>query len=147
VPFTPSGALGRGIVPGLGQFYTKRPVLGTVALAAAAGGVALALQQKDERRAVRRSFVDINGILRFYDDTVDVRVYPNRVAGLAVAGGVTALAAVEAYVYARRAQSSALGGGVRRSASLRVLPLPSLTPGGTGVAVDLRLPFPRRGGR
>jgi tetratricopeptide (TPR) repeat protein/uncharacterized protein YjdB len=35
VPFTPSGALGRGIVPGFGQFYTRRPVLGTAALAAA----------------------------------------------------------------------------------------------------------------
>lgn len=142
LPFTPGGALGRGIIPGLGQLYTRRPLLGVVVLAAAGGGVAYALQSKQELRQDSLTFTLVNGqqVRQPSGNPYNVTVRPNAATGAAIAAGVTAAAAIESYVYARRLRSQALSGRVRRTASLRVRPLPSNDPRTMGMALDLTLP-------
>jgi tetratricopeptide (TPR) repeat protein len=147
-PFTPSGALARGLIPGLGQVYTRRPVLGVGVLAAFVGGATVAAQQ---RRTVRdvvidTFFINIANQRVPYKDTITVKeiTYPNRALGAAIAGGVTAAAALEAFYYARRVRAAALSGRARRSASYRVLPLPAADPRATGVALNVSVALPRR---
>jgi tetratricopeptide (TPR) repeat protein len=148
LPFTPGGALGRGIVPGLGQFYTRRPVFGVAVLAAAAGGVAYALQAKEELRQDSVPVTLINGqtIRQPTGLPYNVTVRPNAAAGVAIAAGVTAVAAVESYIYARRARAQVLSAGVRRTASVRVRPLPAWDRSAVGVALDVRVPVTLGGG-
>ncbi len=146
LPFTPGGALGRGIIPGLGQFHTRRPLFGTAVLAAAAGGVAYALQSEQELRQDSGYVRLVNGdsVLQALRPARLVTVRPNLATGVALAAGVTAFAAVESYIYARRARSRVLSGGVRRTASIRLRPLPSWNPATAGVALDVQLPFTLR---
>lgn len=141
LPFTPGGALGRGIIPGLGQFYTRRPLFGAVVLGAAGGGVAYALQSKKELRqdSVPVTLIDGRTVMQPNGRPYSVTVRPNVATGVAIAAGVTAVAAIESYVYARRARSQALSGRVRRTASLRVRPLPSTDARSMGMALDLTL--------
>ena len=142
LPFTPGGALGRGVIPGLGQFYTRRPLFGTAVLAAVGGGVAYALQSKQELRQDSLPVTLLDGRTVMQPDGLpySVTVRPNAATGVAIAAGVTAVAAIESYVYARRMRSQALSGRVRRTASLRVRPLPSNDPRTMGMALDLTLP-------
>ena len=145
LPFTPGGALGRGIVPGFGQFYTRRPILGTVVLAAVAGAVAYALPTENEVRqdSAPVTLIDGRTVILPTSAPYTVVTRPNLATGVAVAAGVTAVAAIESYIYARRVRGQVLSGGVRRAA-VRVRPLPSRDPRATGVALDVRLPLPRR---
>ena len=149
LPFTPGGALGRGIIPGLGQFHTRRPLFGTVVLAAVGGGVAYALQSKEERRqdSTRVPLVNGDTVLQPTGLPYTVRVRPNAATGAAAAAGVTVLAAVESYIYARRARSQALSGRVRRTASLRLRPMPARRGRAMGMALDLTLPLALGAGR
>ena len=106
----PSTALAGGIVlPGFAQFYTRRPVFGTIVAAAAAGGVALALRQSD--RTKDTTYTDAFG-----------NPYPGKITrtdrydlgtGLAIAGGVAVAGALEGYLYAkgRRAEAGRLLAG------------------------------------
>jgi tetratricopeptide (TPR) repeat protein len=150
VPYTPGGALARGIIPGFGQFYTRRPLLGTAVLAVAGSGAAYALQSVRRTELQERPgfFIDITGKRQDYIDTVQVTVteYPHRTVGLAIAGGLTVAAAIEAFSYARRVRTNAAMGGVPRT-SLRMVPLPGTSVAATGVALELRIPLPRRGRR
>lgn len=94
--WSPTGALGRGIVPGLGQLYTGRQAPGLAVLTVAAGGVAAAFV---ERRTIeQRQFRDEFG--NSYSSAVPSSSRPYAAAGLAVAAGVTIAAAVEAAYYA-----------------------------------------------
>lgn len=110
---SPNGALLRGlIVPGFGQFYTGRPVFGGALLAAVAGGAVWAFQEK--RTIEVRTYPNPFG----GTDTlrVPVRERPNFTAGLAAAGGLWLLGALEASLHAGHAR-----GGI---------PLPLPLPGG-----------------
>ena len=85
-----------GLIPGGGQFYTKQPVLGVVVLAGAAGGVFLALQS----RTVTRDTTFQGPFGGTYPGTYTQTQHPNLALGVAVAGGVTLLGAIEAAVVA-----------------------------------------------
>ena len=144
LPYTPGGALGGGIVlPGFGQFHTRRPLLGVGVLAATAGAVAYALPTETERRQDSAYVRLVNGdsVLQPFGPSELVTVRPNLTTGLAVAAGITAVAAVESYIYARRARAKVLTGAVRRTA-VRVRPIPARDLAATGVALDVRVALP-----
>ena len=90
------GAFARGIVPGLGQIYTARPVLGLTILAGAAGGMAAAFVQRETR--VEETFRDQFG--NPYTSTVVKTDRPYTGVGLAVAGTLALGGAIEAAYYA-----------------------------------------------
>jgi tetratricopeptide (TPR) repeat protein len=101
--YSPGTAFIRSIIPGFGQLYTGRPILGVLALAIAggAGGMAFTSRTTEERIA----YVDPNNVPAPYLQTS--REKPYATIGLATAGGVTALALIEAVAYARRSQRGA----------------------------------------
>jgi hypothetical protein len=95
--YTPSGALGRGlVVPGFGQFYTGRPVGGLAVLAGAAGGVVAAFLERRTLETVE--YVDVFGFK--YTSTVPRVERPYRTVGLVGAGVVALAGAAEAAWYA-----------------------------------------------
>jgi tetratricopeptide (TPR) repeat protein len=110
---TPREALTRGaIFPGLGQFYTGRPVFGAVVMAGVVGSTAWALQQKKsvEMHLFPGPFGGTDTVF------VDVHNRPHLGVGLAVAGGLWALSALEASLHASNARGGIplplpLGGG------------------------------------
>lgn len=86
-PPNPANALGLGVIPGMGQFYSGRPAAGLGVLAVAAGGLAGSfLYEEGEGRGFFRQ-------------------------GFIIAGAATALGAVEAYFHARGMARGAPGGG------------------------------------
>ena len=98
---SPSQALTRGaIFPGLGQFYTGRPVFGAVVMAGAAGGTVWALQKKKsvEMHLFPGPFGGTDTVF------VNVEKRPHLAVGLAVAGGLWALSALEAGLHAGNAR-------------------------------------------
>jgi tetratricopeptide (TPR) repeat protein len=100
---SPARALALGlIVPGAGQFYTGRPLRGTLALTAAGAAIALGLEQRTTRETVEQTALDPFG--NPYQYTV-VRTATNRpwlVPGLAAAGAIGLASAIEAFSYTRR---------------------------------------------
>jgi tetratricopeptide (TPR) repeat protein len=108
---SPGSALARGLlVPGLGQHYTRRPVLGFLVLGAVGGAIAYGVVPKDvEITEVRTgTFIDPFGNEREYeyDYTYFERQRPNLTAGIAAAAAISALAALEAYNHARSATAA-----------------------------------------
>lgn len=99
---SPSTALVAGVVPGVGQFYTRRPLFGALVLAGAGGATYLALREKNETRT--ETFVDPFGNVREFE--VTERVRPDYTVGLAAAAGITLAGALEAYFYARRSRAA-----------------------------------------
>ena len=100
----PAAALGGGIVlPGFGQYYTRRPVFGGLVTAAAAGALVYAFLPVERKRDV--TFLDAFG--NPYTQTVTDTGTFHRNTGLAIAGGVSLLGAVESYIYARSRQQQA----------------------------------------
>jgi tetratricopeptide (TPR) repeat protein len=85
-----------GLLPSGGQFYTRQPVLGIVVLAGAAGGVVLALQT----RTITRDTTFTGPFGGTYPGTYTQTQRQNLALGVAVAGGVTLLGAIEAAVVA-----------------------------------------------
>lgn len=100
------------LVPGLGQFYTRRPFLGTLVMAGAGAGAVLAL--RTESAIERREYTDPFGNPYFEDTLVETR--PHLLVGAAVTGAVLVAAAIEAGFYARRASGERAGGTGPRGA-------------------------------
>lgn len=101
---SPSTALAGGLVlPGFGQYYTRRPVFGTIVAAAAAGGVVMALRQTD--RTKDTTFTDAFG--NPYPGTITRTDRYDLGTGLAIAGGVALAGALEGYLYARGRRAEA----------------------------------------
>jgi tetratricopeptide (TPR) repeat protein len=97
---SPGAALGWGaIVPGGGQFYTRRPVFGALVAAVTAGAAFYAAQPED--RDSTYTYTPNPPIVPPYDVTVKVRSYPNVGVGVGVAAGAVAAGALEAYLHAR----------------------------------------------
>jgi tetratricopeptide (TPR) repeat protein len=134
-PRAPGGALARGLlVPGLGQFYTGRPALGALILAGAGVTYAMALREEEVTRTIRRTDPFGNP----YDDPYVVRQRPDLGRGIALAATITALGAVEAYLFASRATEPGLS---RAEALPPALPrLGAATDG--ALLVQWRLPAP-----
>lgn len=101
--YSPGVAFVRSVLPGFGQFYTARPVRGVIVLATVAGAAGLALTQQTITETI--NYVDPNGQPAPFTRTSTERQY--LVSGLAAAGGLTVLAALEAVLHARRSQSGA----------------------------------------
>ena len=100
---TPGGALVRGmLIPGLGQFYTKRPALGLLVL----GGVGAATYAAVQPRVETRTEQFIGPFGDPYTSEYEVTTYPSLTLGIAVAAGITAIGALEAYLHARRGRVS-----------------------------------------
>jgi len=127
--YSPGAAFARGLLPGFGQLYTGRPVRGVVVMALVAGAAGVAFTPQTEEREI--AYVDPNGVPAPYTEVVRER--PWFLPGMAVAGAITALAALEATSHASRS---------RRGASILALASslrPALTPrGDAGVGVSLR---------
>lgn len=150
--YSPAGSAARSLlVPGLGQYHTGRPVMGTLFLAGAAAGVAYGLLNT-------RTTVECLDAVEPGADCPDGRVRdthserPQLVTGLAIAGGAALLGAIDAYRGARRANARAATPGrrseVRQGAvdgvagtSLTLLP-PTLSSNGGAAHLELlRLRF------
>jgi len=109
-PPSPVQALGLGlIVPGGGQFYTRRPIRGVLMLAGASAGIGFAVRQQSSTKTVEETATDPFGTPYKFTTTHRTTDRPNLVPGLAVAGAIIAGGALEAFVFARH-----LGADVQR---------------------------------
>ncbi len=129
-PLSASQALGLGLViPGAGQFYTRRPIRGAISLAAATGAVAFALQSSSKTKTVEQTATDPFGLPYTYTTTKRITERPNLVPGFMAAGAIAIGSAVDAYMFARQTED-----GGRR---LAVSAVP--TAGGVAARVSLLL--------
>jgi tetratricopeptide (TPR) repeat protein len=123
------------IVPGLGQYVTRRPVPGALVTLGATGAVALALRSREAGRAA--------GVLGPLgnpgrDDHRQVE-RPFRVAGLAAAVAITTFGAVEAYLYMRQ-HAPATPLPVAAASDRAWYPVLEAAPDGFGVGLAVELP-------
>lgn len=126
---SPGQALSLGLViPGGGQFYTRRPVRGVLSLVGVAGGLAAALYQKTNVVTSDTTYTDPFGIPYHGPVSHSEKQRPYLVPGAAVAAGVLVLSAFDAFSYTRQ-----MNAGPRRVAL-------SLTPaaGALVARVDIR---------
>ena len=135
----PGSALGWGLaVPGGGQMYTKRRLLGAAVAATFAGSVLYAIQPKDET-VTRTGILQPSG--QPYTYTVVERSYPNVGLGVGVAAAAAVAGATEAYLYAKRGREGMprpAGGARRVGAEVR----PIVAPGeGGGARLGAKLTF------
>jgi tetratricopeptide (TPR) repeat protein len=138
--FVPSGALLRGVVPGLGQVYTRRPLLGVLVLAGAAGATVYAFHT--ETSTTTRSFTDPFGNVWQYGVRESRR--PHLAAGIAAASAITAIGALEAFLYARHSAAAVPGASTasgRQSARLTTVATPLFSPDAGGVRFGVQLRF------
>lgn len=140
-------AFGLGLLPGGGQFYTGQPALGVAVIAGAAAGVALAVRTKTLIRDT--TFIDPFG--RPYPGTYSQTTHPTLAVGIAVAGGVTILGAIEAALVAHGRGAGLSEGDATAPSQSALLPhagpftleLPTVmqAPDGLRLALPLRLSF------
>lgn len=104
------------LVPGAGQFYTRRPVRGVLFLAAAGGAVAYGLAPQQSTTTTQETANDPFGNPYTYSVTRRESSRPNLVPGIAAAGAIAIIGAIEASLYANRANNA-----VQR-VSLTILP-------------------------
>ena len=124
-----SHAFGLGVViPGGGQFYTRRPVRGLLSLAGVGAAAAFAMSATKTSTTTTKTALDPFGILYSYSDTTTQKSRPHLVPGLAAAGGIALLSAIDAALYARSARASSLS--------------VSLVPGGYGIGVVASVSIP-----
>ena len=117
--------MGGVVIPGFGQFYTGRPVLGLVVAGGVAGGVAYALATTREPRTT----VFTTPFGGTYEQTDTVRVRNHVAVGAAIAGGAALLGAIEGYAFAQRRRADAarfadatMNGRGNRSLAMRLEP-------------------------
>jgi tetratricopeptide (TPR) repeat protein len=124
-----SQAFGLGvIVPGGGQFYTKRPARGLLSLVAAGAATGFAITQKSTSETTTKTASDPFGNKYSYSVTTAHKTRPYLIPGLGVAGGIALWSAIDAARYAR---------GIRNGGSVSV----SLAPdGGVGVVASFAIP-------
>lgn len=102
---SPGSALALGLVlPGAGQFYTGRPVRGTLSLLAAGGALAFGLQQSTKTVTVQQTATDPFGNPYTYSTTRLKTDRPNLIPGVLAAGAITIGGAIEAFVFANNAR-------------------------------------------
>jgi Flp pilus assembly protein TadD len=90
------------LIPGGGQIYTGRPVRGIAVLGGAAVAMGFGLARHTRMTSVQQTTTDPFGSTYTY--TVDRRTThrPNLVTGVAIAGSLAVMSAVEAFRYAAR---------------------------------------------
>ena len=130
-PPSPSEALGLGLVlPGAGQFYTRRPLRGVLYLAGTAAAIGFSLQQDVSRKSVQETGTDPFGNPYTFTTTHKITDRPYLVPGVALAGAVVVASAVEAYLFANRSAAD-----VKRVSV-------SIEPAAHGLAARVSLPLP-----
>ena len=116
---SPGQALSLGLViPGGGQFYTRRPVRGVLSLLGVAGGIAAAMYQKTDVVTVDTTYTDPFGLPYHGPVSHSKRQRPYVVPGAAAAAGILVLSAFDAFRYTRE-----LNAGPRR-VSMSLAPTP-----------------------
>jgi len=102
-PLSGGQALGLGlIIPGGGEFYTRRPLRGALALVATGGAVGLALQTSTSSRTVQHTGTDPFGNPYTYTTTDRTQEHPYLVPGLMVGGAIAVATAIDAYRFAKQ---------------------------------------------
>jgi Tfp pilus assembly protein PilF len=130
VGLSASEAFGLGVVlPGGGQFYTRRPVRGMLSLIAVGGAAGFALVPKTTSTTKTLSATDPFGNRYNYNVTTQNKSRPYLIPGLSAAGGIALLSAIDAALYAHN---------VRTGTSFSV----SLVPGAGGVGVFASIAVP-----
>jgi len=124
-----SQAFGLGVViPGGGQFYTKRPVPGVLSLVGVGASAAFAMTVKTTSTTTRKTAVDPFGNQYSYSVTTAHKTRPYLVPGLGAAVGIALLSAIEAARYAGSVPASNVS--------------VSLVPSGNGVGVVANVSIP-----
>jgi tetratricopeptide (TPR) repeat protein len=100
-------ALSFGVIPGGGQFYAHRVTRGVVSAVAAAAAIGLAFQEHSTTTLVEETGTDPFGNPYTFTTPHVTTDHPYMVGGLAAAGIITALSAVDAYLYVRRMNAPA----------------------------------------
>jgi hypothetical protein len=104
-----SQAFGLGLViPGGGQFYAKRPVLGILSLLGVGAGVTVAMMEKTTTTTATKSGTDPFGNPYTYPVTTASKSHPYLVSGLAAGGGLALVSAIDAALYVRSHRGSSL---------------------------------------
>lgn len=138
---SPTGAFALGLLPGMGHYYSRRPVSGTLVLTLASSAIAAGFLMKDVT-VVCLNEVPAGGACSENDVVEEITDRPMLPVGLGVAAAVTLIGAVEALIKARNrsAQAAAISGETTaRGPSLRA---PTVTTRGGRVAFELlRLSF------
>ncbi len=99
--FSPFGALVLGaVIPGAGEFYTRRPIRGLLTLVAIGGAAGYGLLQKSKTISVQETATDPFGRPYTYTSTRLTSERPNLITGAIVAGSVAALSALDAAIFA-----------------------------------------------
>jgi tetratricopeptide (TPR) repeat protein len=130
VGLSASEAFGLGVVlPGGGQFYTRRPIRGMLSLIAVGGAAGIALVSKTTTTTKTLSATDPFGNRYNYTVPVPNKSRPYLIPGLAAAGGIALASAIDAALYAHN---------VRAGSGLSVSLVPSA--GGVGVFASLSVP-------
>jgi hypothetical protein len=108
---SPTGALALGTLPGMGYFYTRRPVPGSITLVAAGAAVAVGLFFEE---ITTLCLVDVpaGGSCPPEDIVDQITEQPYMTAGLVTAGVITLVGAVHAYLTAKRTRSRAEALGI-----------------------------------
>lgn len=115
--YSAGAAFGSGLIPGMGQFYTRRPAQGLAVLALVGGAAYAAMHTAS--RSLTVAYVDPNGVPAPYVTVVKERPY--RTAALAAGAGITLAAAIEAAWFAKRGPAQFM-----------------IAPGGKGAGLALR---------
>lgn len=141
---SPAGAFALGIVPGMGHYYSGRPLVGTVTLATAGGALAAGIMF---RNITTLCVAEVPPGSACPDNLVvaEVTERPYLWYGVGVAAVVTVVGALDALLKAkrRRAEADAIAGPPRpsgvddRGSAFMAVEGPSLT--GTEGRVDLNL--------
>ena len=139
----PATAFGRGfLLPGLGQMYTKRPALGVAVLGGVIFAGIVAVQSREVTRPQRDPFRG-----RELPPYSVGKEYPYFVAGVATAAAITVGAALEAYLYAKRARDDVVATDRPGARSQRVSaldrPAPLVAPSEHGTRVGVSIRFER----
>lgn len=131
VSYSPGQAFALGlIIPGAGQFYTRRVGWGVALLAATGGAIGYALAEQTKITTREQTATDPFGNSYTYTATFQGKQRPGLVPGLAAAGALDVIGAIEAAVFAHQ-RNSAQRGSPR--VSVRLVPSTS--------AVGLQLRF------
>jgi Flp pilus assembly protein TadD len=133
IPPAPGGVLVRGLlVPGLGQYATRRYITGTLVLAGAAG----ALYYGNQEELVDRTRQATDPFGNPYEYQVTVRERPNLALGFGGAVAIAAAGALESYFFARRERRA-----FDRAETIRRLSLSSSGDGGVSVSFSIPTRF------
>jgi len=120
VAYSPGQAFALGlIIPGAGQLYTRRVGWGIAVLAATGGAVGYALAEQTTTTTKQQTATDPFGNPYTYTATLQGKQRPGLVPGLAAAGALDLIGAIEAAVFAH--QRNATQQGTQR-VSVRVMP-------------------------